>query len=76
MQTEHPEAEIDRHKLDSLKKQKDGQGHWKPELASDSEEAIKADRAGPHDSMESLQQRTKHAAEHTSKAGTSMHDGM
>lgn len=29
----------EQHKEDSLKKQKDGKGHWKPELASDSEEA-------------------------------------
>ncbi|UKZ56480.1 hypothetical protein TrVGV298_010317 [Trichoderma virens] len=33
------------HKRDSLAKQKRGSGHWKPELASDSEEAVRADRA-------------------------------
>ncbi|KAJ4398777.1 hypothetical protein N0V85_006195 [Neurospora sp. IMI 360204] len=32
------------HKQDSLKKQKEGKGHWKPELASNSEENVKADR--------------------------------
>jgi hypothetical protein len=30
----------ERHKQDLLKKQKEGKGHWKPELASDSEEAV------------------------------------
>lgn len=28
------------HKQDQLKKQKEGKGHWKPELASQSEEAV------------------------------------
>jgi hypothetical protein len=28
------------HKQDLLRKQKEGKGHWKPELASDSEEAV------------------------------------
>ena len=66
--------------MDSLKKQKEGKGHWKPELASDSEEAVKADRSGPKesasDAMKRLQERTKAAAEETSKSGTSMHDGL
>jgi hypothetical protein len=31
----------EKHKQDQLKKQKDGNGHWKPELASDSEEAVR-----------------------------------
>ena len=30
----------ERHKQDQLQKQKEGKGHWKPELASDSEEAV------------------------------------
>lgn len=30
----------EKHKQDLLQKQKDGKGHWKPELASDSEEAV------------------------------------
>ncbi|KAF3058910.1 hypothetical protein CFAM422_011947 [Trichoderma lentiforme] len=38
-------VDYDLHKRDSLAKQKKGSGHWKPELASDSEEAVKADRA-------------------------------
>ncbi|KAK1639352.1 hypothetical protein BDP81DRAFT_420814 [Colletotrichum phormii] len=41
----HTDGEThEKHKQDSLSKQKQGKGHWKPELASDSEEAIKADR--------------------------------
>jgi hypothetical protein len=77
---DHPDTEVDKHKLDSLKKQSSGQGHWKPELASDSEEAVKADRSGPQDgapgSMKDLQDRTKQVAEENSKTGTSMKDGM
>jgi hypothetical protein len=30
----------EKHKQDQLKKQKEGKGHWKPELASNSEEAV------------------------------------
>ncbi|KAM0515044.1 hypothetical protein ACHAPE_006366 [Trichoderma viride] len=73
-------ADYDHHKKDSLDKQKKGSGHWKPELASDSEEAVKADRASrdSHSSEEiaALQERTKKSAEETSKAGTSMRDAM
>ncbi|KAK0704924.1 hypothetical protein B0H67DRAFT_613449 [Lasiosphaeris hirsuta] len=78
--TDNPDPEaVDRHKQDSLVKQKKGQGHWKPELASDSEESVKADRA-PHEPGEAgvrkLQERTKMAAEETLKHGTSMKDSM
>ncbi|KAL0940601.1 uncharacterized protein CTRU02_203364 [Colletotrichum truncatum] len=65
----------ERHKQDSLSKQKQGKGHWKPELASDSEEAVKADRSEKAD-PKTLQERTKGAAEEQSKAGTSMKDGL
>ncbi|TGO48225.1 hypothetical protein BOTNAR_0486g00010 [Botryotinia narcissicola] len=34
-------ADYERHKQDQLAKQKEGKNHWKPELASDSEEALK-----------------------------------
>ncbi|KAM0282837.1 hypothetical protein ACHAQH_002841 [Verticillium albo-atrum] len=69
------EADYQKHKTDSLEKQKQGKGHWKPELASDSEEAINADR---HENLspEQLQEKTKAAAEETSKTGTSMRDGL
>lgn len=66
----------EKHKQDSLRKQKAGQGHWKPELASDSEAAVKADRSTKPESKEELQERTKRAAEDMTKAGTSMHDGL
>lgn len=70
-------ADYEKHKNDSLEKQKKGSGHWKSELASDSEEAIKADRRGqsPED-ISKLQERTKAAAEETSKSGTSAKDHM
>ncbi|KAI0843723.1 hypothetical protein F5Y06DRAFT_9776 [Hypoxylon sp. FL0890] len=66
----------EKHKQDLLAKQKAGKGHWKPELASDSEEAVKADRHGNKEDISTLQERTKHAAEETSKSGTSMRDGL
>ncbi|KAK5988656.1 hypothetical protein PT974_10142 [Cladobotryum mycophilum] len=71
-------VDYDKHKKDSLDKQRKGSGHWKPELASDSEEAVRADREGrgPAVDPKVLQERTKRAAEETSKAGTSMRDGF
>ncbi|KAL8299180.1 hypothetical protein RB594_008457 [Gaeumannomyces avenae] len=77
--------DVARHKDDLLSKQKQGKGHWKPELASNSEEAVKADREAtkedavkdrPSDYFKRLQERTKHAAEQNSKSGTSMGDGL
>jgi len=72
--------DFDRHKQDSLAKQKQGQGHWKPELASVSEESVKADRMGPKEAgeaaMRRLQDQTKGQAEETRKKGTSMRDGL
>lgn len=73
-------AEYDKHKQDSLSKQKQGKGHWKPELASVSEESVKADRMTPgeagEEAMKRLQERTKQHAEELSKHGTSMRDGL
>ena len=75
----------EKHKQDLLTKQKAGKGHWKPELASDSEEAVKADRArdaaaaaagGVKEEISKLQERTKSTAEDTAKSGTSMRDGL
>ncbi|KAK1772931.1 hypothetical protein QBC33DRAFT_510739 [Phialemonium atrogriseum] len=72
--------EFDKHKQDSLSKQRQGKGHWKPELASESEESVKADRMSPHEAgeaaMKRLQERTKEAAEEKAKHGTSMRDGL
>ncbi|KAF5690752.1 hypothetical protein CEK26_012965 [Fusarium fujikuroi] len=72
------DVDYDKHKQDSLRKQKEGNGHWKPELASDSEEAVKADRSDidPAKDIKNLQERTKKAAEETHKAGTSTRDNM
>ncbi|KAB5528113.1 hypothetical protein GE09DRAFT_413670 [Coniochaeta sp. 2T2.1] len=75
----NPEA-FEKHKQDSLDKQKSGKGHWKPELASNSEESIWADRLSgeeaSEEAMKRLQDRTKEAAEQTAKHGTSMSDGL
>lgn len=59
-QAEHNE----RHKQDQLQKQKEGKGHWKPELASNSEEAVAADRHSGNESIEELQKKT---ADHAQK---------
>lgn len=67
--------DYEKHKQDSLSKQKTGKGHWKPELASDGEEAVKADRT-PDEDISKLQERTKKHAEEKSKSGTSGTDPM
>jgi len=72
-------VDYDKHKQDSLAKQKAGKGHWKPELASDSEEAVKSDRStgdATPEAMKRLQERTKKIAEETLGAGTSLRDAM
>ncbi|RCI12568.1 hypothetical protein L249_0339 [Ophiocordyceps polyrhachis-furcata BCC 54312] len=69
------DVDYDQHKQDSLAKQRQGNAHWKPELASDSEEAVKADRAGGHgarrgkEDISRLQEQTKKMAEEKAKAG-------
>ncbi|CAD6584539.1 MAG: hypothetical protein ASARMPRED_001790 [Alectoria sarmentosa] len=59
-------AKIDHHKDDQLDKQKEGKNHWKGELGSNSESAIKADREeitdAEHD-VEGLQKETSEAME-------------
>jgi hypothetical protein len=54
-----------------LKKQKEGKGHWKPELASASEEALAADRHKHDDhsekGMRDLQEKTVKYAEEKHK---------
>jgi len=58
----------EKHKQDSLAKSKDGKGHWKPELASDSEEAITADRNAHADhSADGIKELQKKTAEHAEK---------
>ncbi|KAK0741772.1 hypothetical protein B0T21DRAFT_360103 [Apiosordaria backusii] len=74
--TDPSPSDFDHHKQDSLSKQKSGKGHWKPELASNSEEAVKADRSTDNSSIKDLQEKTKKAAEENAKAGTSMNDGL
>ncbi|KAI1006309.1 hypothetical protein K3495_g1912 [Podosphaera aphanis] len=68
-------ADNERHKQDTLMKQKEGRGHWKPELASDSEEAIMADRNHKGESVEELQKKTADVAEETLQSGTSQGSG-
>ncbi|KAF2428902.1 hypothetical protein EJ08DRAFT_650874 [Tothia fuscella] len=53
--------EIEHHKQDQLKKQEQGQGHWKDELASNSESIIKAERGeveASQSTIEKLQKET------------------
>jgi len=80
--TDRPDLaeENEKHKQDQLKKSKEGKGHWKPELASDSEEAVAADRHEHSDhsdgGIEKLQKKTQHRAEEKHKAGTSQSSGL
>jgi len=69
-------SDNERHKQDQLQKQKDGKGHWKPELASDSEEAVNADRHHKGESLDELQKKTADHAEKKHKAGTSQDPGL
>jgi len=66
----------ERHKQDQLQKQKDGKGHWKPELATNSEEAVTADRQSKGDSIEEMQKKTADLAERKHKHGTSQEPGL
>jgi len=66
----------EKHKQDGLDKQKDGKGHWKPELASDSEEAVTADRSNGSDSIEEMQKKSAEHIEKKHKHGTSQDPGM
>ncbi len=60
------EKEREKHKHDSVQKAKDGKGHWKEELASDSEEAVAGDR---HDhSMEEMQKMGEQKGEKDKKS--------
>ncbi|OAA63932.1 Mitochondrial carrier protein PET8 [Cordyceps fumosorosea ARSEF 2679] len=70
--------DVDKHKLDLLRKHKEGTAHWKRELASDSEEAVKADKGhgAAKESVQELQERTKKMAEESATGGTSRHEGM
>ncbi|KAM0797059.1 hypothetical protein BDR22DRAFT_965664 [Usnea florida] len=69
---EERKAKIEHHKEDQLGKQREGKGHWKRELGSNSEAAIKADREeitdAEHD-IESLQKETSEALEEDHEHG-------
>ncbi|KAK5115601.1 hypothetical protein LTR85_009772 [Meristemomyces frigidus] len=53
---------VEYHKQDQLQKQKEGKGHWKDELASDSESIIKADRGDIDASKGTIEQLQKETA--------------
>ncbi|OQD70571.1 hypothetical protein PENDEC_c022G06114 [Penicillium decumbens] len=59
------------HKQDGLKDIKDEKGKWKSELASTSEQNVRADRGGEfdgeHPSFEAMQPKTKHLPHETDK---------
>ncbi|MCJ1335427.1 hypothetical protein MMC09_000697 [Bachmanniomyces sp. S44760] len=58
--------EIDHHTKDQAEKRKEGKGHWKGELASQSEAALKADREeieASDDSISKLQKETEQYAQ-------------
>ncbi|KAK7535981.1 uncharacterized protein J3D65DRAFT_626997 [Phyllosticta citribraziliensis] len=51
--------EAEAHKQEGLKNQREGKGHWKDELASDSESAVKADRGEVDASKDTIQKLQK-----------------
>ncbi|KAF2745167.1 hypothetical protein M011DRAFT_469875 [Sporormia fimetaria CBS 119925] len=54
--------DVEAEKQDLLKKQKEGKGHWKEELASNSESIVKADRGemdASEEAIKKLQEETK-----------------
>ncbi|KAI4116895.1 MAG: hypothetical protein LQ345_002755 [Seirophora villosa] len=58
-------AKIDHHKDDQIRKQQEGKGHWKGELSSNSEAAVKADRdeiSNAAEDIGKLQKETEEAA--------------
>ncbi|KAI9679433.1 MAG: hypothetical protein M1817_005455 [Caeruleum heppii] len=62
------EQKYEDHKNDQLQKQKEGKGHWKAELASDSESAVKADRGEASiSSEEDIKNLQKQTADHAQK---------
>jgi len=63
------------HKQDQISKQKEGKNFWKPELASESEESVAADRHEKRD-LNELQKQTKDQAEKNLKEGTSQNNGF
>ncbi|KAK4228410.1 hypothetical protein QBC38DRAFT_475208 [Podospora fimiseda] len=75
--TDPSSAQFEHHKQDAIKKAKEGKAHWKAELASNSEENIRADKhnyGSSKEDIKKLQEETKSRAEETRKAGTSMTD--
>ncbi|MCJ1465045.1 hypothetical protein MMC07_003660 [Pseudocyphellaria aurata] len=62
-ESEDRSGEIERHKNDQLQKQKDGKGHWKQELSSNSEAALKADREKVKSAEEDIAKLQKETAE-------------
>lgn len=76
--THDPEQGVEnaKHKQDGLEKQQKGLGHWKPELASESEEVIFAERHRSSKTMDELQKQTVHIAEEKTKSGTSQGSGF
>ncbi|KAF7858829.1 hypothetical protein EAF04_008871 [Stromatinia cepivora] len=73
-------AEYEKHKQDQLTKQKEGKNHWQAELASNSEEAVAADRHEHSDhspeGIKELQKKTERHAEEKHSSGTSQNSGL
>ncbi|KAK1065010.1 hypothetical protein LTR74_008286 [Friedmanniomyces endolithicus] len=70
LHNENRGEEAEAHKQDQLRKQKEGKGHWKDELASDSESIVKADRnemGSAKENIEELQKETTRLANEEKK---------
>lgn len=66
-------SKYEQHKQDQLNKQKEGKNHWKPELASQSEEAINADKSDK--GIDQMKRETKERADRERKSGTTTSQG-
>ncbi|KAI7125441.1 hypothetical protein D0869_15507 [Hortaea werneckii] len=59
--------EAEREKQEQLKEQREGKGHWKDELASDSESIVKADRNDMKNTQATISELQKEAAKQAEK---------
>ncbi|KAI7160847.1 hypothetical protein KC343_g13922 [Hortaea werneckii] len=59
--------EAEREKQEQLKEQREGKGHWKDELASDSESIVKADRNDMKNTKATISELQKEAAKQAEK---------
>merc|ERR1712115_372569 len=63
----HQEGRAEEAEREQLKEQREGKGHWKDELASDSESIVKADRNDMKNTKATISELQKEAAKQAEK---------